>query len=323
MSSLSALQEPIDTELVEFQKRFKLSMKSNVPLLDKITYYIVQRKGKQVRPMFVFLSGKIFSPVREETYVAASLIELLHTATLVHDDIVDDSHIRRGFFSLNAIWKNKIAVLVGDYLFMKGFLIALDHKQYDLIHIVSDAVKQMSEGELLQIEKSRGLNITEEVYFDIVRQKTASLIAAACAAGASSTDASPEDVDKMKQVGTLAGIAFQIKDDLFDYGYNNVGKPTGIDIKEKKLTLPLIHSLSKTSEKEKKEILRIIKKSSHKKKSQRKVIDFVKSSGGMIYAETKMNSYKDRALNLLADFPKNDANTALCALIQYVVDRKS
>ncbi len=322
MNSLTDISHPIEAELKEFQKRFKASMKSKVPLLDRISYYIVQRKGKQVRPMFVFLSAKMIAPVNESTYIAASLIELLHTATLVHDDVVDDAHIRRGFFSLNALWKNKIAVLVGDFLFMKGFLLALENDEFDLIHIVSKAVTDMSEGELLQIEKSRKLNITEEVYFEIIRQKTASLIAAACSAGTASISDDKSVIKKMNDFGTYAGMAFQIKDDLFDYGYNNIGKPTGIDIKEKKLTLPLIHALSQSTSSERKEILRLIRKKSDKKKTQKTIVDFVTQNGGMVYAQEKMIEFQKKSLDLIADIPESPSKKAMVELVRFIVDRK-
>ena len=298
-------------------------MKSSVPLLDKITYYIVQRKGKQVRPMFVFLSAKLFGPIRNETYMAASLIELLHTATLVHDDVVDDSHKRRGYFSINALWKNKIAVLVGDYLLSRGLLLALENEQYDSLQIVSKAVKAMSEGELLQIEKSRKLNLDEQVYFDIIRQKTASLLAAACSVGPSSVGQDKEISEKMWQFGTMAGMAFQIKDDLFDYGYKNIGKPTGIDIKEKKLTLPLIHVLNKAEKGDKNHIINMIKRSSDKRESQKYIIDFVKKNGGIEYAEAKMTDFKNQALAILSEFDDNESRQTLNELVEFVVERKS
>ena len=292
-------------------------------MLDKITYYIVQRKGKQVRPMFVFLCAKLFGPIKNETYLAASLIELLHTATLVHDDVVDDSHKRRGFFSINALWKNKIAVLVGDYLLSRGLLLAVDNEQYDSLQIVSKAVKSMSEGELLQIEKSRKLNLDEEIYFEIIRQKTASLLAAACSVGSSSVGESKEVTDKMWEFGTMAGMAFQIKDDLFDYGYKNIGKPTGIDIKEKKLTLPLIYVLNKAEKSDKSRIVNLIKRSSGKRDSQKFIIDYVKQNGGIEYAESKMIQYKNQALDILTGFPDNEAKKTLTQLVQFVVERKS
>lgn len=297
-------------------------MKSKVPLLDKITYYIVQRKGKQLRPIFVFLSAKIWGEVGDKTYNAASLIELLHTATLVHDDVVDDAYKRRGFFSINALWKNKIAVLVGDYLLSRGLLLALDNEEYDLLQIVSKAVKEMSEGELLQIEKARRLDIDEEIYFEIIRQKTASLISAACAAGVSSVSDNEEAIASMRDFGETIGIAFQIKDDLFDYGDASIGKPRGIDIKEKKMTLPLIYALSKADKRDKKRIISSIKNNSTDKEVVRQVIAFVKESGGLEYATDKMNYYKDRALSLLEDFPDSDSKESLSQLVDFVISRK-
>lgn len=323
MSKLSDLKSPIADELDIFETRFRDLMRSSVPLLDRITYYIVRRKGKQVRPMFIFLSAKLFGPIKEETYVAASLIELLHTASLVHDDVVDDSHLRRGFFSINALWKNKIAVIVGDYLLSKGLLLAVEHEQYDTLKIVSTAVKELSEGELLQIEKARRLDIDEEVYFDIIRQKTASLMAASCSAGASSAGVDQRHVETMKKFGELAGIAFQLKDDLFDYGFQNIGKPTGIDIKEKKMTLPLIYSLQKSNKKEKREIINAIKRKSDKKSTQKMVIDFVHQKGGIEYATQKMMYYKDEALKILEQYDSNEAHEALSNLVNYIVTRNN
>lgn len=323
MSKLSLLKLPIAKELEIFESRFRDSMKSSVPLIDRITYYIVRRKGKQVRPMFIFLSAKLFGPIKEETYVAASLIELLHTASLVHDDVVDDSHLRRGFFSINSLWKNKIAVLVGDYLLSKGLLLAVEHEQYDTLKIVSTAVKELSEGELLQLEKARRMDIDENIYFEIIRQKTASLMAASCSAGASSAGVKLEDVQTMKKFGELAGIAFQLKDDLFDYGFQNIGKPTGIDIKEKKMTLPLIYSLQNASNSEKNEIINLIKRHSDKKSTQKKVIDFVHQKGGIEYATNKMIDYKNRALKVLDQYEVNDAHKALTELVNYIVTRNN
>jgi len=323
MTTLNELKKPIQTELKEFDQRFKEAMKSTVPLLDRITYYIVQRKGKQIRPMFVFLSAKLLAPIQEETYVAGSLIELLHTATLVHDDVVDDSHLRRGFFSINALWKNKIAVLVGDYLLSKGLLLALENEQYATLQIVSRAVKEMSEGELLQFEKSRKLDITEDVYFDIIRQKTASLIAAACSAGASSVNAGDEAVEKMRMFGEFAGIAFQIKDDLFDYGYKNIGKPTGIDIKEKKLTLPLIYALSKATSSDKRNILKLIRRKSGSRSTRKEVTAFVMGHGGIDYSIERMNEFKEKAVSVLDAYPENASKKALTNLVQFVVERSS
>jgi octaprenyl-diphosphate synthase len=323
MSKLSLLKTPIAKELEIFETRFRDSMKSTVPLIDRITYYIVRRKGKQVRPMFIFLCAKLFGPIKEETYVAASLIELLHTASLVHDDVVDDSHLRRGFFSINALWKNKIAVIVGDYLLSKGLLLAVEHEQYETLRIVSTAVKELSEGELLQLEKARRMDIDEDVYFEIIRQKTASLMAASCSAGASSAGVKKEDVQTLKKFGELAGIAFQLKDDLFDYGFQNIGKPTGIDIKEKKMTLPLIYSLQNATKAEKKEIINLIKRHSDKKSTQKKVIDFVHQKGGIEYATEKMIDYKNRALKVLDQYEVNEAHRALTELVNYIVTRNN
>lgn len=321
MSKLNSLKKPIAEELEIFESRFKNSMKSNVPLLDRITYYIVQRKGKQVRPMFVFLCARLFGPIKEETYVGASLIELVHTASLVHDDVVDDSHLRRGFFSINALWKNKIAVLVGDYLLSKGLLLAVENEQYQTLKIMANAVKELSEGELMQAEKARRLDITEEVYFDIIRQKTASLMAAACSTGAACAGVGEKEVAEMRRFGELAGIAFQLKDDLFDYGFQNIGKPTGIDVKEKKMTLPLIFSLQHADRAEKRDIINSIKRRSEKKSTQKKVIKFVNEKGGIDYATKKMIEYKEAALQVLKQFEDNEANRALAELVNYIVVR--
>jgi octaprenyl-diphosphate synthase len=321
-SPLASIKDPIAEDLVRFEKHFRQSMKSNVPLLDKITYYIVQRKGKQVRPVFVFLSAKIWGDVNPSTYNAASLIELLHTATLVHDDVVDDSNERRGFFSINALWKNKIAVLVGDYLLSKGLLLALDNDEFDILKIVSNAVKEMSEGELLQIEKARKLDIDESVYYDIIRQKTASLIASACGAGTASVTDDRSTIQMMKEFGETIGIAFQIKDDLFDYGTASIGKPRGIDIKEKKMTLPLIYALSQSDKSEKRHIIQSIKKHSTKPKVIKEVIQFVIDKGGLEYAEAAMLNYKNKALTTLDTFPPSDAKEAMRDLVNFVIDRK-
>ena len=324
MANIKEIQQPIAEEMEKFESWFRDSMRSRVSLLDNIMHYIIKRKGKQMRPMFVFLSSKIFAPTTESTYIAASMIELLHTATLVHDDVVDDSSKRRGFWSINAIWKNKIAVLVGDYLLSKGLLLAVDNKEFELLQIMSNSVREMSEGELLQIEKARRLDITEEIYFDIIRQKTATLIAACCAAGANSAKASKEDVEKMRLFGEYTGIAFQIKDDLFDYGSDGetIGKPTGIDIKEKKMTLPLIYALSKASFFEKKKIIFIIKHQNQNTKKVKEVIDFVIASGGLEYAHKAMLNYKDKALAILKEFNQNEANQALVDLVIYTTERK-
>ncbi len=296
-------------------------MKSHVPLLDKITYYIVKRKGKQVRPMFVFLSARMLADPSESTYHAASMVELLHTATLVHDDVVDDSFERRGFFSINALWKNKIAVLVGDYLLSRGLLLALDNKEFQLLGILSNAVKMMSEGELLQIEKARNLDIKEEVYYEVIRQKTASLIAAACSSGAASATADFEVIEKFRLFGEHVGMAFQIKDDLFDFGDLDVGKPLGIDIKEKKMTLPLIFALQNASRADKRHIINIIKNHNTDKYKVTEVIAFVQKSGGIEYAQKIMNDYRDRAIEILDSFPDSLSKTSMKQLVYFVTDR--
>lgn len=324
MSTIKEIQQPIAEEMEKFESWFRDSMRSRVSLLDNIMHYIIKRKGKQMRPMFVFLSSKMFAPTTNSTYIAASMIELLHTATLVHDDVVDDSSKRRGFWSINAIWKNKIAVLVGDYLLSKGLLLAVDNKEFELLQIMSNSVREMSEGELLQIEKARRLDITEDIYFDIIRQKTATLIAACCAAGASSAKATKENIEKMRLFGEYTGIAFQIKDDLFDYGSDGetIGKPTGIDIKEKKMTLPLIYALNKASWLEKRKIIYIIKNQNQNTKKVKEVIDFVITSGGLAYAQKAMLEYKNKALEILNQFEQNDANKALAQLVIYTTERK-
>lgn len=312
----------IDKELKEFESRFREAVRSQTPLLDRIMRFIVKRKGKQMRPMFVLLSAKLFGVVDNPSYRAASLVELLHTATLVHDDVVDDSMERRGFFSSYALWKAKANVLIGDYLLAKGLLLSLDHNDYQILHILSDAVRKMSEGELLQLEKSRTLNLKEEVYFEIIRNKTASLLASACAAGAWSASKNDEITEKMRLFGEKAGIAFQIKDDLFDYSSENVGKPTGNDIKEKKLTLPLIYTLNTVDKSTRRQIIHIVK---HKNKDREKVnwvIEEVKKAGGIDYTIGKMNQYKQEALDILHQFPESDIRQGLEDLVKYVTDRK-
>ncbi|UJP66555.1 polyprenyl synthetase family protein [Mongoliitalea daihaiensis] len=321
-ADLKQIQAPISFEMVEFEKKFRDFMKSKVKLLDHITNYIVRRKGKQMRPMFVFLTAGVCGGIQESTYRGAALIELLHTATLVHDDVVDDANYRRGFFSVNALWKNKIAVLVGDYLLSRGLLLSVDHGEFELLRIVSQAVREMSEGELLQIAKARKLDITEEVYYTIIRQKTASLIASCCAVGASTTDASEEVIERMKLFGEKVGMAFQIKDDLFDYGEDEIGKPLGIDIKEKKMTLPLIYALNNASWLEKKKIIYLIRNKNEDKKAVNQVIAFVKQSGGMDYATKVMNTYFEEALSLLAEFPDSTYKDSLEALVRYTIERK-
>ncbi|MBS1737015.1 MAG: polyprenyl synthetase family protein [Bacteroidetes bacterium] len=312
----------IADELKIFESKFSASVKSSAPLLDRIMKYIIKRKGKQLRPMFVFLSAKLFAPVNESTYHAAALVELLHTATLVHDDVVDESLERRSFFSINAIWKNKIAVLVGDYLLSKGLLLAIDSNEFEQLRLVSEAVKQMSEGELLQIEKSRKLNLSEDIYFEIIRNKTASLLAASCGVGAWSTSNDHEITRIMKDFGEKAGIAFQIKDDLFDYGTSNVGKPTGNDLKEKKLTLPLIYTLNTVTSEKRRKIIYIIKNENKKSDKIKFVLDEVNAAGGIKYAEMKMEFYKNEALNILKHFPESDVRVALEELVNYTTGRK-
>lgn len=312
----------IESELKNFESRFRDSVRSQTPLLDRIMRYIVKRKGKQLRPMFVLLSAKLCGEITEPAYRAASLVELLHTATLVHDDVVDDSQERRGFFSVYALWKNKASVLIGDYLLAKGLLMSLDHNDYKILHILSDAVRKMSEGELLQIEKARSLNLREDIYFEIIRNKTASLLASACSAGAWSTSNDEAIAEKMRLFGEKTGIAFQIKDDLFDYSSDNIGKPTGNDIKEKKLTLPLIYTLNNTDKKTRREIIYIVKNKNQDKEKVNWVINKVKEAGGIAYATEKMNDYKREALDILYQFPENQARKGLEDLVLYVTDRK-
>jgi len=324
MKIVSQIKLPIEYEMELFEKKFSVSMSSNVSLLNRITHYVVNRKGKQMRPMFVFLIAKMNNNgnVSDRTYRGASVIELIHTATLVHDDVVDDSNRRRGFFSINALWKNKIAVLVGDYLLSRGLLLSIDNNDFDLLKIISVAVREMSEGELLQIEKARNLDITEEVYFEIIRQKTATLIAACCAMGAQSVNAASDKVETMRKFGELIGIAFQIKDDLFDYGDTQIGKPTGIDIKEQKMTLPLIYALNNATEKEKRWLINSVKNHNRDVKRVKEVINFVKSNGGLDYAEDKMKEYQQEALQLLKSYPASPYKESLELMVNYVIDRK-
>ena len=306
-----------------FESKFKNSLKTSVPLLDKIMHYIIKRKGKQMRPLFVFLTAKLFNNVNESTYTAASLIELLHTATLVHDDIIDEANFRRGVFSINALWKNKISVLVGDFLLSRGLLLAVENEQFQLLKIMSTAVKEMSEGELLQIEKTRRLDITEEVYFEIIKKKTAALISACCEAGAASTNAHKNDILKMRTFGEKAGIAFQIKDDLFDYTQNPlIGKPTGIDIREKKMMLPLIYTLNNSYKKTKAFIVNTIKNDSKNSRKVEQIINIVKEKKGLEYAKNKMNLFVNEALEILKEFENNESKSSLINLVEYVVKRE-
>lgn len=321
--SLEEIKKPISQELDEFEVRFREAMKSNAPLLDRITHYIVTRKGKQMRPMFVFLSAKLCGEINEATYVAASLVEILHTATLVHDDVVDESYKRRGFFSINALWKNKIAVLVGDYLLAKGLLLSVENNQFQLLKILSNTIREMSEGELLQLEKARKLDIKEDIYFDIIKKKTASLIASACASGASSTGAAEEVVEKIKLLGEKIGIAFQIKDDLFDYEDAEIGKPRGIDIKERKMTLPLIFALGKMNTADRRKVINIVKNENTNADKVQWVIKMVRENNGMEYAIQKMNDYKKEAENILFEFPDSAARNSIFELIQFTINRKN
>lgn len=322
-SIIEEIKKPINAEMKLFEQKFYESMQSNVPLLDKVTRFIVTTKGKQMRPMFVFLCAKLLGEVNAKTYRGASMIELIHTATLVHDDVVDESFKRRNFFSINALWKNKIAVLVGDYLLSKAVLLSTDHKDFDLLAVISRTIREMAEGELLQLEKARKLDITEEVYYEIIRQKTATLIAACCEIGVLSNNADESLAAKMMEFGTLTGMAFQIKDDLFDYLTSNIiGKPVGIDIKEQKMTLPLIYTLRAASEKDRKYYLNTIKRYNNDTKRVKELIAFVKDSGGLDYAIGVMKTYQQRAKDILNEFPESDARESLHLMLDYVIERK-
>lgn len=319
--TLEEIRDSIEPELNKFEDKFRDSVKTRTPLLDAVMRYIIRSKGKQMRPMFVFLSSRMFGEVKEATYRGAALIELLHTATLVHDDVVDDSETRRGFFSINALWKNKIAVLVGDYLLSKGLLLSVENNDFDLLKIVSDAVREMSEGELLQIEKTRRLNISEENYFEIIQKKTATLIASACAVGAKSSGATDDEVERMRLFGEKTGIAFQIKDDLLDFSLFNTGKPRGADLKEKKLTLPVIHALRESTFFERQKLIRSIE---NKKLNGEKLLDavrFMHDKGGIRYAEEKMIAFQKEAEKILFTFPDNTARSSLLGLLQFTTSR--
>lgn len=323
MKIVEQIKQPISYEMELFEQKFQLAMYSKVALLNRITHYIVNRKGKQMRPMFVFLVAKMVNngEISERTYRGASVLELIHTASLVHDDVVDDSNRRRGFFSINALWKNKIAVLIGDYLLSKGMLVCIDNNDYDLLKIISVAVREMVEGELLQIDKARKLDITENVYYDIIRQKTATLIAACCSLGAASVKSNSDHVEYMRKFGELIGMAFQIKDDLFDYGEEKIGKPTGIDIKEQKMTLPLIYVLNNSTIKEQKWLINSIKKHNKSKTRIKQVIAFVKEKGGLEYAVSKMKQFEKEALRLLTKYPDSDYKKSLILMVNYVISR--
>jgi octaprenyl-diphosphate synthase len=322
MISVKDMLDPIRPEMTEFEVRFRKSMQSRVPLLDKITHYIIKRKGKQMRPMFVFLTSKMLGEINDRTYDAASLIELLHTATLVHDDVVDDANERRGFFSINALWKNKIAVLVGDYLLSKVLLLSIEKNNLELLHIVATAVKEMSEGELLQIEKARKLDITEDIYFEVIRQKTASLISACCEAGALASGRN-DMRETMKEFGELVGLAFQLKDDIFDYGTGEkIGKPTGLDIRERKMTLPLIYALNNAPTEVKRELLYIVKNKNEKSKSVKRAVEIVIQEGGVQYTHQRMMELTKKALDLLSTVPESPAKSALVGLVEYTTQRE-
>lgn len=322
MSGIDQIKQPIAAEIEAFETKFKASMQSDAPLLNRITHYIVKSKGKQMRPMFVFFAAKLCGGIAESTYRGATLVELLHTATLVHDDVVDNAYERRGFFSINALWKNKIAVLVGDFLLAKGLLLSVNHNELALLKIVSEAVQQMSEGELLQIEKVRRMDISEALYFEVIRQKTASLIASCCACGAASAGADAETVEKMRLFGEKVGIAFQIKDDTFDFGTDDVGKPLGIDIKEKKVTLPLIYALNAAGKAERKRIIDLVKNHQDDARKIQEVIDFVNEKQGVQHAERKMQQYQQEAFDILYQFEDNDARRGLEQLVRYTTARK-
>ena len=322
MMKVKEIMAPIEAEMNEFEIRFRQSMKSKVPLLDKITHYIIRRKGKQMRPMFLFLTAKMLGNVNDKTYDAASLVELLHTASLVHDDVVDDANERRGFFSLNALWKNKIAVLVGDFMLSRVLLLSIENNNIRLLEIVARAVREMSEGELLQIEKARKLDITEEVYFDIIRQKTASLIATVCESAAVSVNREDEAAN-MRKFGELVGLAFQIKDDIFDYGTpGNIGKPTGLDIRERKITLPLIHTLNVCDKETKKELINIIKNRNEDSKFVKRAVELVVINGGIEYAHKRMMDLTEEALNCLSNIPESASKKAIIGLVEYTTQRE-
>lgn len=320
--SVKEIMAPVEGEMAEFEVRFRDNMKSKAPLLDKVTHYIIKRKGKQMRPLFIFLTAKMLGEVNDKTYTAGTLVELLHTATLVHDDVVDDANERRGFFSVNALWKNKIAVLVGDYMLSKVLLLSIEQNNSDLLEVVARAVKEMSEGELLQIEKARKLDITEEVYFEVIRQKTASLISTCCQAAALSVGRTDQS-ENMRMFGEYVGIAFQLKDDIFDYGEpGDIGKPTGLDIRERKMTLPLIYALNNAPKEVRHELINIVKNHNENPKKVRRAVELVIEHGGIEYAHEKMLEYKDKALQLVQDIPDSDAKRAILGLVEYTTTRK-
>ncbi len=323
MIKLEDIRKPVSREMKEFDSRFKSVVSSNIPLLNIVTRFVLRKKGKQMRPLFVFLTSGLTGKISEATYTAASLVELMHTATLVHDDVVDESNERRGTFSVNAIWKSKVAVLFGDYLLAQGLLLAVEKKNYDLLEIVSHASREMSEGELLQIQKSRSLNIDMETYYDVIRKKTASLIASCTACGATAGGASQEGVDQAYEMGIQIGMAFQIKDDLFDYQpHGLIGKPTGNDIKDKKFTLPLIYALNQADPSKRKAIIRKIKNGNRSQHVVNEVVLFVKDMGGIDYAISRMQEYKSSAMDILFSFPDSPSRNALRDLVEYTVSRQ-
>ncbi|MBI4648634.1 MAG: polyprenyl synthetase family protein [Bacteroidia bacterium] len=322
MTQFNKIKEPIAEDLQKFEPYFRTMMKSRAPLLNIITNYILKRKGKQMRPMFVFLTARMLGQVNQSTFHAASLIELMHTATLIHDDVVDDSYMRRGLFSINALWRNKIAVLVGDYLLSRGLLLAINNDEYQLLKVVSEAVREMSEGELLQIEKARKLDITEEIYFEIIRKKTAVLLSACSEAGALSVGAKEGVIQKMKEFGTCVGIAFQIRDDIFDYSVNGItGKPSGNDIREKKMTLPLIYVLNNSTPSDRRIMISSIKNNKSNNNKVKELIKYVVNNGGIKYAETRMREYSGKATEILAGFPDSQSKEALIEFVKYTIER--
>jgi octaprenyl-diphosphate synthase len=322
VSLIAEIRMPIENEMKDFESHFRSSLKSKIPLLNIITNYLLRRKGKQIRPMFVFLTAKMLGTINSSTFTAASMIELLHTATLVHDDVVDESYQRRGFFSINALWNSKIAVLLGDYLLAQGLLLAVNKNEYELLQLVSDAVREMIEGELLQIRQSRSLNMTKDDYFEIIRKKTATMISACTACGAKSVNTGPDVIEKLRLFGEKVGMAFQIKDDLFDYQKTGLtGKPSGNDLKEKKFTLPLIYALENSNISDRHRVVKIIRRQNHNHQKINEVIDFAIQNNGLAYAELKMHEYKDQAVALLMDFPPNDSRESLLKLVDYTINR--
>jgi octaprenyl-diphosphate synthase len=323
MSALTGIKKPVETEMAEFERYFSRTMRSDIPLLNIILNYILRRKGKQMRPLLVFLTARLNGKIVESTYIAATCIELLHTASLVHDDVVDDAHERRGSLSINALWNSKIAVLLGDYLLSSGMHICVEKSRYDMLEIISEAVKSMAEGELLQLQKARKLNIKEEDYYKIIISKTAALLSACTACGARSVSEDPETIQLMKDLGENIGIAFQIRDDILDYeGTGITGKTVGNDIKEKKITLPLIYALEQSANSKKRHIINIVRNKKKTKAEINEVIGFVMDYGGLEYAELKMNQYRDKALAILDSYPDSEVKESLREFVNYTTSRK-